>query len=204
MRMLRIAVLVAFGAPVLLDAQSALSPGELRNKTMTPREEETLVLALEADQCARLELETRIALSVTLRRPDGTTSLLTHIAGEESAPAPFTIVAAQSGRHSLELRLNPIDTGGSYTLRFVELRRATARGRQEAEGEAQLREGLRLFWVGARESGSPPESADHYKMAVEQLKKAAEIFTALDNQPMLAKSIDRTALAYNRLGDTRL
>ena len=149
MRMLCVAVVIALyalGTPALLDAQSTLAPGELRNKTMKVREEETLVLALEAGQCARFELETRIALIINLRRPDGTTTLVTHIAGEEThiageqfSPLPFTIVAAQGGRHSLELRLDPIDTGGTYKLRFVELRPATDRDRKQAEGEAHWR-----------------------------------------------------------------
>jgi hypothetical protein len=54
MRMLRVAVLVALGAPVLLDAQSALTPGEFRNGTMKAGEAQTFVLALEANQCAPL------------------------------------------------------------------------------------------------------------------------------------------------------
>jgi CHAT domain-containing protein/Tfp pilus assembly protein PilF len=193
--MLRVAVLVALGAPVLLGAQSALTPGELRNGTMKPGEQHTLVLALEADQCARLELDTELAFSITLRKPDGSTSLLMDIAGEEWAPAPLTIVAAQDGRHSLELRLPDGAKGGAYTLRFDELRRATERDRKQAEGEAHLREGMRLFQLSARESRL--EAVDHYT-------RAAEIFTALDNQPMLAKSIDKTGQAYNRLGETRL
>jgi tetratricopeptide (TPR) repeat protein len=195
MRMLRVAVLLALGASVLLDAQFILAPGELRNGTMKPGEQQTLVLALEADQCARLELDTELLFSITLRKPDGTTSLLMSGAGEEYMPAPLTIVTAQGGRHSLELHLPDNAKGGSYTLRFDKFRPATEADRKQAEGEAHLREGIRLFQLSARESRLA---------AVARYAQAATIFTALDNQLMLAQSIDMTGHSYNRLGETRL
>jgi CHAT domain-containing protein/tetratricopeptide (TPR) repeat protein len=194
-RTLLVAVLVALGAPNLLGVQSALAPGELRSGTMKPGEQQTLVLALEANECARLELDTALDFSVTLSKPDGTTSLLMANAVDEWAPAPLTIVAAQSGRHSLELRLRDDAQGGSYTLRFAERGAVTERDRKQAEGEAHLREGMRLFRLGARESRLA--AADHYK-------QAAAIFTALDNQPMLAKSFDKTGQVYSGLGEPRL
>src|SRR5262245_48869797 len=139
MRMLRVAVLVALGAPGLLATQSTLAPGAVTQGEINPGEQHTLVLALEADQCARLELDTALDFSLTLRKPDGTTSLLLAIAAQEWAPAPLTIIAAQGGRHSLELRLPDDAKGGSYRLRFDELRQATERDRKQAEGEAHLR-----------------------------------------------------------------
>jgi CHAT domain-containing protein/tetratricopeptide (TPR) repeat protein len=195
MRMSCVAVLVALGAQTLPDAQFILAPGELRNGTMKPGEQQTLVLALEADECARLELDTKLALSITLRKPGGSTLTLMDVGDEEWTPAPLTIVAAQAGRHVLELRLSEKAKGGTYTLRFDELGPTTERDRKQAEGEAHLREGIRLFQLTARESRLA--AVDHYT-------QAAEIFTALDNQPMLAKSIAMTGLTYNRLGETRL
>jgi hypothetical protein len=80
------------------------------------------------------------------------------IAAAEYTPAPLTIVAAEGGRHSLELRLHDGADGGSFTLRFEELRAATERDRKQAEGEAHLREGQRLLQLGAWASG--PAAAD--------------------------------------------
>ena len=163
---------------------------------MKPGEQQTLMLALEADQCARLELDTELDFSITLHKPDGTTSLLMDIAGEEWAPAPLTIVAAQGGRHSLELRLPDGATGGSVQ---ASVRRASSGDRARSETGrrrgASARGDAAVFQSSARESRLA--AVDHYK-------QAAEIFTALDNQPMLAKSIDKTGQVYNRLGETRL
>jgi CHAT domain-containing protein/tetratricopeptide (TPR) repeat protein len=161
---------------------------------MKPGEQHTLVLALEVDQCARLELDTKLTLSVTLRKPDGTSSLLLDIPEEESTPVRLTIVAAQGGNHALELRLADRATGGPYKLRVEDLRPATERDRKQAEGEAHLAEGMRLYQLGARESRLA---------AVEHYTKAADIFTALDDQPMLAKSVNGIGETYSRLGETR-
>jgi CHAT domain-containing protein/tetratricopeptide (TPR) repeat protein len=192
---LRAALLVALAVPSVLGAQAPFAPGDTRSGTMKPGDQQTLVLALDSNACARLELHTELDVSVTLRKPGGATALLMDIAGEEWAPAPFTIIADEPGSYAIELRLPEKADGGDYKVVFFELRPATDRDRQQAAGEADLREGMRLFQQGARESRLA---------AVELYRKAEETFRALDDKAMLAKSIDKIGQVYNRLGEARL
>lgn len=190
-----VAALALLAAPVVLNAQLPLAPGELRTATIKPGEQQTVVVEIGADQSARLEVDTTLALTVTLGRPDGSTSVLIDVGDEERTPTPLTIVAAQGGSHSLDVRLREDAGAGTYTLRFHERRAATERDRKQAQGEAHLREGIRLFQLGARESRLA---------ATEQYRQAETIFTEIDNQPMLAKSVDLTAAVYDDIGEARL
>jgi CHAT domain-containing protein/tetratricopeptide (TPR) repeat protein len=176
-------------------AKTPLDAGVRRDGTMQPGGEQRYTIELGPNECARVELRTELDFSVTLRRPDGTTTLLMDIAGEEWAPQPLTIVAGDGGAYSLLLRLPADAKAGSYTLLLVDRHPATERDRQDAEGEAHLREGMRLFQQSAREPRLA--AAEHYRTA-------AEIFTALGNRAMEAKAIDKTGQVYNRLGETRL
>jgi hypothetical protein len=96
MRILRVAVLVALGAPVLLGAQSPLTPGELRNGTMKAGEQQTVVLALEAGECARLDLDTELRFSLSLRKPPTARSRCQRCATSSSRRRTSTTV--DSGR----------------------------------------------------------------------------------------------------------
>jgi CHAT domain-containing protein len=182
-------------SPAELGAQSPLAPGATHDGSMQPGERQRLVIALDRDACARLELRTEMAVAVTVRDPDGTTTTLLDDASREIVPQPVTLVARSKGDHVIELHLPEPEKSGSYLLTLLSVQPAVDADRQAQRAESLFREGLRLFTQTARESRLA---------AVEKYQAAASIFRTLGDQPMEAKSIDKRGQSYNRLGESRL
>jgi tetratricopeptide (TPR) repeat protein len=180
---------------LVLAAQAAIGVADRRDGSMRPGDERTFTFELAAAECARFELRTDLDIAITLRKPDGATAFLMDVAGDEWAPQPLTIVADQAGAYTIAFKLPANAQAGPFALQMLDQRPATDRDRQQADGERHLREGMRLFQQSARESRLA--AADHYR-------QAADIFTALADQAMLAKAIDKTGEVYNRLGESRL
>jgi len=150
------ALAAATALPTPLRAQPPLAPGATLDGSLQPGERQTFVVSLDTDACAHLELRTELALSVSVRRPDGTTTIVMDEASRELAPQPATLVAHSAGQHIIELRLPEAEKPGSYQLELRSVGPATTSDRQAERGEALFREGLRLFTQTARESRRRP------------------------------------------------
>src|SRR5262245_54539187 len=190
-----VVVAVASVATTLLTAQSSLEPGVAIARDLQPGDKHAFSLTLGANDCARLELRTDIDLIVAVRHPDGTVVDIMSDAGEEWAPQPITLVARAPGAYAIELRLPREEKGGPYRLSLAQVGPATDADRRQMEGELLLRDGMKLFTQTARESRL--EAAGKYR-------KGEEIFRALGNREMEAKTVDKRGQVYNRLGETVL
>lgn len=189
------ALAAATALPTPLRAQPPLAPGATLDGSLQPGEHQTFVISLDNDACAHLELRTELALSVSVRRPDGTTTIVIDEASRELAPQPATLVARSAGQHIIELRLPEAEKPGSYQLDLRSVAPATPSDRHAERAETLFREGLQLFTQTARESRLA---------AVEKYRTAVEIFVELRNRPMEAKAVAKIGQVYNRLGESRL
>jgi tetratricopeptide (TPR) repeat protein len=192
-------LLVGLGvtATPMLTAQSRLlEPAVPHERNIQPGDQHAYTFSLAAGQCARLELRsTGVALAVALRQPGQATEVVViDDATDEDAPQPLTIVAPADGEYSLELRLSDGVKPGSYGLSLEAPRAATETDRQQVQAETLFREGLRLYNQATRESRTS---------AADRLRRAGEMFHALDNRSMEAKAIDTMGQTYNRLGESR-
>lgn len=74
--------------PATTRAQTSLEAGLPRDRSLDAGGRHAYTLALGADACARLDIQTDLAARVTVRQPDGTSVVAIDDASREIAPQP--------------------------------------------------------------------------------------------------------------------
>jgi CHAT domain-containing protein len=174
----------------------ALSPGATIEHEIAGGELHTYSIALAAGDFLRLVVkEQRIALTLSIKDPQGKTVLEGRSAIGSPDQKVLSIVSSLAGDYQLKLLpLRKDATRGRYELRIEELRPATRQDEAGFLGEQAFAEGRRLFSQRAAES---------LRSAVKKYEEAVSLYRTAGDRRSEVQAINAVGETYNLLGESQ-
>jgi CHAT domain-containing protein/tetratricopeptide (TPR) repeat protein len=186
--------LVSSGGHQLVAQSPTLEPNRSVERSIQPGDEHRYPVTLVAGEAARFELGSLAALSLALVRPDGGTSVLIPDSSAEIATEPATVLARESGPHTVVVRVREGEAGGLYRLQLDGAHPATESDLQRARAEALLREGLTFTGVASKESRLA--AVDRFQQSVALSRTAADPLVEVI-------ALSKLGQMFNRLGEAQ-